>query len=94
MEPAVPEKQNVPGSQMHVLNILFAVTVTFLVGIAVVAHWRTYDWTNKVVGAVLLLSLLIVGLPVAIRKKDKIDHDSLVFMAYNWLLLATVLFSH
>ena len=94
MEPAISKKQNVPGSQMHAVNILFAVTVTFLVGIAVVTHWRTYDWLSKLVGAVLLLSLLMVGLPVVIRKKDKMDHDSLVFMAYNWLLLATILFSH
>jgi hypothetical protein len=93
MESAASEKQNVLRSQMHKLNILLAVSVTVVVGAAIVGHWGTYDWFRRFVGVVLLLSLLVIG-PQVLRKKEKIDPNESVFVAYLWLMLATILFEH
>jgi predicted membrane channel-forming protein YqfA (hemolysin III family) len=93
MESAAPEKQNVAKSQFYAVNILLAVSTTLVIGLEVSRHWGSYGWFNKFVGVILVLSLL-GSLLELIKKKEKIDLQGFVTLAYMWLVLSTILFGH
>jgi predicted membrane channel-forming protein YqfA (hemolysin III family) len=93
MDSVPAEKQNIAKSQFPGANVLLAVSTTLVVGLELATHWRSYGWFNKFVGVILLLSLL-GSLLELIRKKEKIDLQGFVTLAYMWLVLATILFGH
>ena len=92
MDSVPTEKQNVAKS-LHAPNILLAVSTTGVVGLELATHWGSYGWFNKLVGVVLVLSLLVSLLEI-IRKKEKLELQGFVTLAYMWLVLATILFGH
>jgi hypothetical protein len=96
MEPSTPENRGfIAGPFNNALTILLAFAVTIDVGLAIVTHWKTYDWLGKFLGIVLLLNLVIVPLArtIKFRRGEKPKPEILVQTAYIWVLLATMLFT-
>jgi predicted membrane channel-forming protein YqfA (hemolysin III family) len=93
MDSVPAEKQNIAKSQFSGANVLLAVSTTLVVGLELATHWGSYGWFNKFVGVILVLSLL-GSLLELIKKKEKIDFQGFVTLAYMWLVLATILFGH
>jgi hypothetical protein len=93
MESVPAEKQTVAKSPFHAPNILLAVSTTGVVGLELATHWGSYGWFNKAVGVILVLSLL-TSLLELISKKERINLQGFVTLAYMWLVLATILFGH
>jgi predicted neutral ceramidase superfamily lipid hydrolase len=96
MGPKIPENRSLLESRFYrATTILLAVAVTIDVCLAIVFHWRTYDWIKKFLALVLVSNLVIVPAAIIIKAKKGIatKPDMLVQTAYIWLLLATLLFN-
>lgn len=78
-------------------KIVMAALATLLILIAISEHWRTFDWSKKIVAVALLINLF---LSPSIRprwsiftrlEKNESDPDYLVMDGYVYIFLAAML---
>lgn len=92
MDPDKAE-QNVSKSSRSPMLMFIAICVSFIVCLAIIQHWKSFDWTSKF----LAISLLVLLLPLRLSRGEKhwlVKPDApSPFEAYIWVMIATVLFS-
>ena len=74
---------------------LLPVAVTADVCLAIITHWKNYDWLGRFMAVVLLLNLG-VALLLVFKKPRECERNrrvTYVSLAYGSLLLATLLFN-
>ena len=100
MEDMTPVAETTPDIRVPKLVIvLMSLMVTIWLAVAIVTHWKAFDWSKKVVGVCLLLSFLL-GPPLRpplrifkyIKKRES-NPDNLAFDGLMNVLLLLILFT-
>ena len=83
----------------HAITIMMALLVMIWLLFAIVGHWKTFDWSKKVV-AIALVFTLFISPPLRPRwsifkylEKRESDPDYLKWDTYMFLLLVLMLFA-